>query len=105
RRLEMVNRTRAELDRQRNRTLLGELVTVQAERETGPGTGGEIAPGLVGVERASLEENVGRLRDLRRGREHVGQCEVEVRVRIVELRRHGVRTEPRRDPTRSFAGT
>src|SRR5207248_655904 len=55
-----------------------------------------------GVEYAPLDEDVPRFGDLRRGWQHLGQREVEIRVRIVEFRRYGVRAEPRRDPPRGF---
>ena len=105
RRFEMVDRSRAELDRERNRTLLRELVAVQAQRQTRFGASGEIAPRLVGVERATLEEDVRGLRDFRRRGEHLREGEVEVRVCVAELRRHGMRTEPRRDTAGGFDRT
>ena len=102
---EVVDRSGAELDRQRNCTLLRELVAVQAQRQPGFGASGEIAPRLVGVERATLEEDVRGLRDLRRRREHLREGEVEVRVCVPELRRHGMGTKPRRDTVGRFDRT
>src|SRR5205823_3991607 len=58
RRLEMVDRARAELHSERYRALLGELVAVEAKREARVAARLEIPPGLPGVERASLEEHV-----------------------------------------------
>jgi len=49
------------------------------------------------VERALLQEEVSRLGDPRRLRQHLRQCEVEIRIGVGELRRHGVRAEPGRD--------
>ena len=97
----MVDRARAELDRERDRALLGELVAVQAQREAGVAARLEVAARLRGVERAALEEDVRRLGELRRLRQHLGEREVEVRVGVVELGRHGVRAEPRRDAARA----
>ena len=96
-RLEVVDRPCAELDRERDRALLGELVAVQAQREPGVAARLEVAARLRRVERAALEEDVGGLGDLRRLGQHLGEREVEVRVGVaVELRRHRVRAEPRR---------
>ena len=96
-RLQVVDRARAELDRERDRSLLGELVAVEPEREAGVAAGGQIAARLCGVEGAALEEDVRRLGDARRLGEHLGEREVEVGVRVVELGRHGVGAEPGRD--------
>ena len=98
RRLEVVDRPRAELDRERDRTLLGELVAVEPQREAGVAARLEVAARLGRVERAALEEDVGGLGERRRLGKHLGEGEVEVRVGVaVELRRHRVRPEPRRD--------
>src|SRR5439155_18543860 len=104
RRLEMVDRPSSELDREGNRTLFGELVPVQSQPETRLGASGQIAPRLGDVEGATLEKDIRSLRDLRGGRKDLGECEVEVRVRVVELRRHRVRAEPRRNTARGFDG-
>ena len=64
RRLEVVDRPRAELDRERDGALLGELVGMQTERKARSRAGLEIAARLRGVERATLEEDVGGLREL-----------------------------------------
>ena len=92
----MVDRPRVQLDREWDGALLGELVTVQSQREPRPTARCEVPPRLCRIERAALEEHVGRLRDRRRLGEHLGEREVEVRVRVVELRWDGVRAEPRR---------
>src|SRR6266511_3647048 len=54
-RLQMVDRAGAELDRQLDGPLLGELVAVQAEDESRVAACLEVAPCLRGVERAPLE--------------------------------------------------
>jgi hypothetical protein len=93
----VVDRPHAELDRERDGALLGELVGVQTERETRIGAGTQIAPRLPGVERAALDEHVGGLREPGDIREDLRQDEVEVRIRIVVLGRHCVCAEPRGD--------
>ena len=60
----------------------------------------EVAARLRRVERAPLEEDVGRLGDLRRLGQHLREREVEVGVRVVELGRDGVRAEPGRHAAR-----
>ena len=97
RRLEVVDRPRAELDREPDRARLRELVAVQAQREPRVAARLEVAPGLADVERAALEEDVGGLGERRRLGQHLGEQEVEVGVAVVELGRHGVRAEPGRD--------
>ena len=97
RRLEVVDRARAELDRQRHRASLGELVGVQAQREARVAAGLEVTPGLRRLEGAFLDEDVRRRGEPRGFREHLGQDEVEIRVGVAKLRRHRVRAEPRRD--------
>ena len=62
RRLEVVDGARAQLDCERDRALFGELVAVQAERETGVAACFEEPARLSHVERPALEEDVGRLR-------------------------------------------
>ena len=52
------------------------------------------------VERAALEEDVGGLRELRRLGQDLREQEVDVRIAVVELGRHRVRAEPRRDAAR-----
>ena len=99
-RLEVVDRTRAELDRERNRTRLRELVTMEPQLEAVRAARLEIATSLRSVERASLEEDVCGLGELRRLREDVGQDEIEIGVCVRVPGRCGMRTEPRRDPTR-----
>ena len=97
----MVDRPRAELDGEGDRARLGELVAVQPQREPCVAAGSQVAAGLLGVEGAALEEDVGGLGELRRLREHLPEEEVEVRVGagVRELGRDSVRAEPRRDAT------
>ncbi len=78
---------------------------MQPQPETRAGASGQIAPSLGDVKGTTLEKDIRRLRDLRGGRKHLGQCEVEVRVRVVELRRHRVRAEPRRNTACGFDRT
>src|SRR5438270_14044233 len=61
RRLEMVDGPRAELDRQRDRAELGELVAVEAKRKAGIAAGLEVAARLRDVEGSALDEHVRRL--------------------------------------------
>ena len=100
RRLEVVDGARAELDRERDRAGLRELVAVEAQREAGVAARLEVAARLRRVEGAALEEDVGRFRDLGSFGQHLGEREVEVRVGVGELRRDRVRAEPRRDAAR-----
>ena len=57
----------------------------------------QVAPRLLGVERAPLEEDVGRLREARGFGKHLREGEVEVRVGVVELGRDRVRAQPGRN--------
>jgi hypothetical protein len=95
----VVDRARAELDRERDRSGFRELVAVQTQGQAGVAAGLEVPTGLLAVEGASFEEDVGGLGEVRCVREHVRQCELEVRVGVGELGRHGVRAQPRRDAT------
>ena len=81
-RLEVVDAPGAELDRQLDPARLGELVGVQAQRQPVLGAGLEVPARLRGVERALLQEDVRRLGDPDRLGEHLGEREVEVRVRV-----------------------
>ena len=92
----MVDGTRPELDRERDRTGFRELVAVQAQCEPRIRAGIEVATRLLGVERAALDEHVGGFGDPRRVREHLSQRELEIRVGVGELRWDGVSAEPRR---------
>ena len=65
RRFEVIDRSRAKLDRELDRAGLGELVAVQPQREAGLGARLEIPTRLRCVERSPLEEDVGGLRDPR----------------------------------------
>ena len=69
---------------------------MQAQREARVTAGLEVTPGLRGLEGAFLDEDVRRRGEPRGFREHLGQDEVEIRVGVGKLRRHGVRTEPGR---------
>ncbi len=102
RHLEVVDGTRAELDRERDGAGLRELVTVEAQRETCLAASVEVAARLVAVERAALEEDVRRLGDLRGLGKHVFDEELDVRVGslVDEVGRNGVRAEPRPDTAR-----
>ena len=62
----MVDGAGAELDRQRNRARLRELVAVEAEGEAVVTAGFEVAAGLTRVEGAALQEDVGGLGELGR---------------------------------------
>ena len=74
-----------------------ELVAVEAQREPGVAARLEVAARLRRVERAALEEDVRRLGEPRRFRQHLGEREVEVGVGVVELGRDRVGAEPGRD--------
>ncbi len=95
----MVDRSRAQLDREPDRARLRELVAVQAEREPRGPARFEVAAGLIDIERAPLEEDVGRLRELRRVGQDVGDQEGDVRIAVGELGRDRVGAKPRRDAT------
>ena len=91
-RLEMVERARPELDREIERTDLGELVAVQAQREAVLARRLEIAPRLLDVERTALAEHVGGLgqpplRDL--GQDLV-DAQLDVGVGALGVLGHGV---------------
>ncbi len=101
RRLEVVDASRAELDGERDRAALRELVAVQAQREPRVAARGQVAACLRGVERATLEEDVRRVRKLRRLRQHLGQARSRDTRRVSRLGRHRVRAEPGRRAARS----
>ena len=90
----MVDRPGTELDGEADGARLRELVTVQPEREAGRGARTQVAVGLRRIERAALEEHVGRLRECCRLRQHLREEEVDVGVGSLELGRHRVRSEP-----------
>jgi len=94
----MIHRAGAELDRQRDRALLGELVAVEAKRKTGGTARGQVAASLVDVERAFLEENIRGRRQPRCFRQDLGERKIEIRIGVRELRRHSMGTKPGRDP-------
>ena len=54
----MIDGARAELDRERDRSELGELIAVQAQREARVSACFEIPPSLVHSKRAALDEYV-----------------------------------------------
>ena len=98
-RLEVVDRARAELDRERDRTRLRELVAVEPQREPGVTARLEVAARL---RRRRTSRARGRRPPPRRAAPPPGSTsassEVEVGVGVVELGRHRVGAEPRRDP-------
>jgi hypothetical protein len=95
-RLEVVDGARAEVDRERDRALLGELVAVQPQREACASARLEVPARLVAIERAALEKDVRRLGEPGRLRENLGECEVE------GTRRHRrIRAAPRARRARS----
>ena len=100
----MVDGSRAQLDCELDRAGFGELVAVQAQREPRAGACLEIPARLRGIEGSPFEEDVGRLRDCRRLWQNVGEEEIHVGARGVELWRHGVRAEPRRNASRGADG-
>ncbi len=104
RRLEVVDRARPQLDRERDRAALRELVAVEAQREPGVAAGDQIAARLRGVERPALEKDIGRGRESRRVGQDLCEREVEVRVGIGGLGRHGVCAEPGRRAARRGHG-
>src|SRR5215210_8948596 len=69
--LEVIHAAGAELDRQRDRTPLGELVGVQAEREPVLPARFEVAPRLRRLERAPLQKDVGESGQGRCFRQHL----------------------------------
>ena len=72
--------------------------TVEAKRETGGTARGQIAASLVDVECAFLQEDIRGRGQPRSFRQDFGEREVEIRIGVRELRRHGMGTEPGRDP-------
>ncbi len=102
-RLEVIHRARAELDRERDRTRLGELVAVQAEREAGIGAGAQVPARLLGVERSALEEHVRCLGETGCLGQHLVEQEVDVRIAplLGELGRNRVCAEPGGNAPRS----
>ena len=90
-RLEVIDAPRAELDREWDAAGLRELVGVQPKLETSVTARLEIAPGLVDVESAPLEEDVGGVRDCRCFRQHDLERESHVGIGIRELGRNSMR--------------
>ena len=101
RRLEMIDRARAELDRERDRPALGELIAVQPQCEPGVAARCEIAPRLAASKAPRSRKTSAASASSRRLRQHLRECEVEVRVGVGELRRDRVRAEPGREAARS----
>ena len=97
-RLEMIDGPGAELDRQRDRTLLGELIAVQAKSEPRGTASLEVAASLVDVERPLLEKDIRARGQPRSFRQDFGEREVEIGIGVLELRRHSMGTEPGGDP-------
>jgi hypothetical protein len=98
RRFEMVDRPRADFDRERYGAELCELVAVQAQCQPCLPAGSQIAACLPDVERAALDEDVCGFGDPRRRRQDLREQKVEVLVGVVELRRHRVRAQEGRNP-------
>ena len=67
----MVDRPRAELHGEFDGALFGELVAVEAELEPGRRARLQIASRLFSIERAVLEEDVGRFCELRSLRQYL----------------------------------
>ena len=102
----MVDRACAKLDCERDCTLLGELVTVEPQRKTGRAACLEIPARLLEIERTTLEEDVGGFGELRSLGQDLCEREIEVGVAVaVELRRHRMRTKPRRDTSGGLDGS
>ena len=96
-RLEVVDRPRTELDRERYRAHLGQLVPVDAQLEARSPTREQVQAGLLDVERPALDEDIRRNRDPGRLGQHVLDRPVDVLGGVRVLRRDGVRAEPGRD--------
>ncbi len=90
----MVDRAGAELDRERDRPLLGELVAVQAKCETRVSARFQVAPRLLRREGAALDEDVRRLGDLSSLGQDLAEGEVEVGVGVLVLGWYGVCAKP-----------
>src|SRR5947209_15764169 len=94
----MVDRPGAELDRQRDCPLLGELITVHPKRQARRTASLEVTASLVDVERPLLEEDVCGDGELRRLGQDFRKRKVEIGVGVRELRWHRMGAEPGRDP-------
>ncbi len=92
----MVDRACAELDGERHRPDLGQLIAVEAEREPGGATREQVAACLLDVERPPLDEDVRGDCDARRVRQHLGNHPIDVGIRVGMLGWDGVRAEPGR---------
>ena len=106
----MIDRPGAELDGERDRARLRELVAVQPQREPRVAARRQVAARLLGVEGSALEEDVRRFREPSRLREHLREEEVDVRVGVRELGRDGcapsqVATPPAAATARSCASS
>ena len=100
-RLQVVDGSRAELDRQSDRSRLGELIAVESQRQAGRGTRLQVPTCLRSVERSSFEEDVGRFGERRGLWQDIRDQELDVRVCVGELGRHRVRAEPGGNAARS----
>ena len=96
----MIDGARAQLDRERDRPRLRELIPVEPQREARVPAGFEVPPRLGRVEGAALEEHVACFGEQRRSRQNLVEEEVEIRVGVAELGRHGMRAKPGRDAAR-----
>ena len=94
----MVDGAGTELDRERNRSPLGELVPMQAQSEPRGPARLEVASSLVDVEGPFFDKNVCGHREPGRLRQHLRKRKLEVRGGATELRRHRVCPEPGGDP-------
>jgi hypothetical protein len=88
--LEVVDRARAELDREVDRSELVELVPVQAQSQALLAASSQVTARLLDAERSFFDEDVCRLGELGRTRQDLGKGEVEIGVGVAELGRHGV---------------
>ena len=89
-RLKVVDARGVELDRERDGTHLGELVSVQPQPQAVAMRGLEEATRLLNVEDAAFEKYVGRIGEGRAGRQDLLDRVVHVRVGRGRLGRRGV---------------
>src|SRR5215217_6319086 len=90
---QVVYATGAELEGQRDRTPLGELVRMEAEREPVPLARLEVVSRLRHLERTALQEDVGGSGQGRCFWQHFMDHELHVLSRAIELGRYRVRSE------------
>ena len=87
---------RAELDRKRDAPALVNWSPWSRSASPAVAARFQIATRLRGVERATLEEDIGGVCDSRRVGKHLGDGVVEVRIGVAVFGRHRVRPEPGR---------